>query len=151
MVERLVDVLDSSGAVLHTYPITIGDLGDVADDAQYQAKALEAAAHGRLVPDGDLASLTTRMHVSRSGQMSPYGDEHRGDSETKTGLEQSVRELAYRLWDQDGRPSGRAEDYWHRALEQHLRERAYVLWEQEGRPEASADENWRRVVGFEAQ
>jgi hypothetical protein len=27
MAERLVDVLDSSGAVIHTYPIMLGDSG----------------------------------------------------------------------------------------------------------------------------
>lgn len=151
MAERLVDVLDCRGAVLHTYPITLGELGDTTDDAQYIAKALEAAAHGRLVPDADLATLTARMHVSRRGQISPYGDDLERNSETKTGLEQSVRELAYLLWDQDGRPDGRAEEYRHRALDQHLRERAYVLWQQEGSPEGRADEFWRRVVSFEAQ
>jgi hypothetical protein len=37
MTERLVDVLDSSGVVLHTYPVTLGELGDAADDAAYEA------------------------------------------------------------------------------------------------------------------
>jgi hypothetical protein len=46
MAQRLVDVCNRSGVVIHTYPVTIdGDAGD----ADYQAKALEAAAHGRLV------------------------------------------------------------------------------------------------------
>jgi hypothetical protein len=30
MTERLVDVINSSGAVLHTYPITLGDLDNAA-------------------------------------------------------------------------------------------------------------------------
>jgi hypothetical protein len=150
MVERLVDVLDGSGAVLHTYPITI-ESSDAADDAAYKAKALEAAAHGRLVPDAELATLTARMHVSRGGQMAPYGDDRPGSSETKMGLEQAIRERAYCLWEQDGCPEGRAEEYWHRALDQHLRERAYVPWEQEGRPEGRADEYWRRIRDFEAK
>jgi hypothetical protein len=151
MAERLVDVLDSSGAVIHTYPIKLGELGDAADDAAYEAKALQAAAHGRLVSDAELGSLTARMHVSRGGQMAPYDDNLAGGSETKVSLEQTVRERAYSLWEQDGRPEGCAEEYWHRALDQHLRERAYVLWEQEGRPEARAEEYWRRVRDFEAQ
>jgi hypothetical protein len=46
MSQRLVDVLDSSGAVLHTYPVTLGELGDAADDSHYEEKALGAAAHG---------------------------------------------------------------------------------------------------------
>lgn len=151
MAERLVDVLDSSGTVIHTYSITLGQAGDEADDAAYEAKALAAAAHGRLVSDAELGSLTARMHVGRGGQMAPYGDELGSSSETKAGLEQIVRERAYFLWKQDGCPEGRAEEYWHRALDQHLRERAYVLWVQEGRPEGRADEYWHRIRDFEAQ
>jgi len=29
--------------------------------------------------------------------------------------EEKIRHRAYELWEQDGRPSGRADDYWHRA------------------------------------
>jgi hypothetical protein len=90
------------------------------------------------------------MHVGRSGQLAPYGDESDTDSETKVGLARLVRELAYSLWEQDGRPEGRSGEYWHRALDQHLRERAHVLWQQEGSPEGRADEYWRRVRDFEA-
>jgi len=148
---RLVDVLNGGGVVLHTYPITLGELGDAADDSLYEAKALEAAAHGRLVPDNEVESLTARLHVSRSGQMSPYGDDLERSSETKDGLEQAVRERAYTLWEQDGRLDGRTEVYWYRALNQHLSERAYALWQREGCPDGHADEFWHRVVGFEAQ
>jgi hypothetical protein len=151
MAERLVDVTDSSGAVIHTYPITLGDLGDVPDDAAYKAKALEAAAHGRLVSDSELEGLAARMHIDRGGQIAPYGDDLASGSETKIDLMQSVRERAYQLWEQDGSPDGRADEYWHRALDQHLRERAYVLWEQAGRPQGGADEYWRRIREFEAQ
>jgi hypothetical protein len=149
--ERLVDVLDSSGAVIHTYPITLGQAADETDDAAYEAKALEAAAHGRLVSDAELQSLSARIHIGRGGQMAPYGDDVTSSSETRSGLEQSVRERAYFLWEQDGRPAGRAEKYWHRALEQHLRERAHVLWVQDGSPDGRADEYWHRIRGFEAQ
>lgn len=148
MVERLVDVLDRNGSVIHTYPVTLEEEGN-EDDVKYIAKALEAASHGQLVPDAHLGSLTARMHISRSGQMAPYGDNLAGNSETKAGLEQAVRERAHLLWEQDGRPEGRAEEYWHRALDQHLRERAYVLWQQEGSPEGRADEYWRRICNFE--
>ena len=37
-------------------------------------------------------------------------------------FEQSVRETAYFLWEQDGRPEGREEEYWYRALERTHRE-----------------------------
>jgi hypothetical protein len=35
--------------------------------------------------------------------------------DTSKPLEDQVRERAYALWEQDGRPDGRPEDYWHRA------------------------------------
>lgn len=38
-------------------------------------------------------------------------------------FEQSVRETAYFLWEQDGRPQGREQDYWYTALERCLRRR----------------------------
>ncbi|MGI4813651.1 MAG: DUF2934 domain-containing protein [Janthinobacterium lividum] len=151
MAERLVDVLDSSGSVIHTYPVTLGELGNEADDAEYLRKGLEAAASGRLVPDADLGRLKARIHVARGGQMASYGDDLDSASETKIGLEEEVRGRAYSLWEEDGRPSGRTEEYWQRALAQHLRERAYVLWQQEGSPEGRADEYWHRVQEFEAQ
>ncbi|MCC8403343.1 DUF2934 domain-containing protein [Paraburkholderia sp. MMS20-SJTN17] len=149
--QRLVDVLNGRGAVLHTYPITLGEMGNATDDSLYEAKALEAAANGRLVPDDEIERLTARLHVSRSRQMTSYGDDLERSSETKDGLEQSVRERAYALWEQDGRPDGRAELYWHRALDHHLSQRAYALWQREGCPDGRADEFWHRVVGFEAQ
>jgi len=151
MAERLVDVLHGNGLVAHTYPITLDEAGGAAGDAEYEAKALEAAAHGRLVPDAELGSLTARMHVSRGGPLQPYGDGIGTTSETKLGLEQAVRERAYSLWEQEGRPEGRADEYWHRALDQHLRERAYVSWQQEGSPEGGADEDWHRLREFQAR
>lgn len=44
----------------------------------------------------------------------PWGD---------PAFEQAVRETAYFLWEQDGRPEGREQEYWYRALERTLRER----------------------------
>lgn len=38
-------------------------------------------------------------------------------------FEQAVRETAYFLWEQDGKPEGREQEYWYRALEQTLRQR----------------------------
>lgn len=150
MAERLVDVLDSHGRVIHTYPVTLDEPRGAVDDAEFKAKALEAAAHGQLVPDTELAGLTARMHHSRGGRLQPSDDEISSTSETKLGLEQAVRERAYALWEQEGRPEGRAEDYWHRALDQHLRERAYVLWQQEGRPEGRADDDWDQMREFQS-
>ena len=36
---------------------------------------------------------------------------------------QSVRDTAYFLWENDGRPQGRENEYWFRALERCLRQR----------------------------
>jgi hypothetical protein len=150
MAERLVDVLNGDGVVLHTYPVTIRHSDIALEDAEFEEKALQAAAHAQLVPDADLKCLTTRMHVSRGGALAPYGDGRDVLSQTQKGLDQVVRERAYFLWQRDGSPDGRAEEYWHRAHDQHLRERAYVLWQQEGCPGGRADEYWHRVREFEA-
>lgn len=45
---------------------------------------------------------------------------------------ESVRLTAYFLWEQDGRPEGRAEEYWRRAMEKHRSERRYDRWLGEG-------------------
>lgn len=38
-------------------------------------------------------------------------------------FEQRVRQTAYHLWEDDGRPNGRETDYWFRAMQQLLNER----------------------------
>lgn len=150
MAERLVDVLNRNKTVLHTYPVTIEALDGIPSDAEYAEKAIRAAAHAQLVPDADLNTLTTRMHIDRGGPLAPYGDDRGALSETKQGLDQVVRERAYHLWEKDGCPHGRAEEYWDRAHEQHLQERAYVLWQQEGCPEGRAEELWYQSRQCEA-
>jgi hypothetical protein len=42
---------------------------------------------------------------------------------TDVSFEQAVRETAYFLWEQDGRPEGHEQEYWFKALEVHLRQR----------------------------
>ena len=110
---------------------------------------MEAAANARLTPNEELPSLNAKLHVSRGGQLTPYGDPHGVLAETKTGLDQVVRERAYLLWEQAGRPEGRADDFWRQAQYQRFCERAYALWEREGCPEGKADEHWRRTRAFE--
>lgn len=51
-------------------------------------------------------------------------------------LDAAVRDTAYFLWEQDGRPEGRADHYWMKALEQHLRARAYSVWLEKGGPDS---------------
>ena len=151
MSERLVDILNGNDAVVHTFPVTVGNSSRAPADAEYQAKGIEAARHAQLVPDSGLGDLKARMHVSRGGALQPYGDEEPALSQTKQGLDQIVRERAYFLWEAEGRPEGRANEHWHRAHHQHLCERAYVLWQQQGCPEGQADQLWHRVVEFERQ
>lgn len=53
-----------------------------------------------------------------------------------------VRDTAYFLWEQAGRPEGRADEFWFRSLEQHFRARAYEIWIAEGRPEGQSLSHW---------
>ena len=116
MPERLVDVDNRRAEVLHTFPVTLSPL---ADEEAFKQKALEAAGHAKLVPNEELERLNAKMHVSRGGQLAPYGDPLGVLAETKEGLDQFVRDQAYFLWEQAGRPEGRADDFWHQA--QHER------------------------------
>jgi hypothetical protein len=147
MPERLVDVERKGAEVLHTFPVKIG--GPAKDEDAFKEKALEAAANAKLVPNEQLEDLNAKMHVSRGGQLTPFGDPHGVLAETKAGLDQVVRERAYLLWEQAGRPDGSADDYWHQAQHQRFCERAYAVWERDGRPEGKADEHWHRIRGFE--
>ena len=108
MPERLVDVERQGLEVLHTFPVT---LSFPADEEAFKQKALEAAGHAQLVPNQELETLTAKMHVSRGGQLTPYGDPLGVLAETKAGLDQFVRDRAYFLWGEAGRPEGRAEDF----------------------------------------
>ena len=49
-------------------------------------------------------------------------------------LAQAIRATAYFLWEQDGRPDGRAVDYWLRAKQMHQRQLAFDRWLAEGAP-----------------
>jgi len=147
MPERLVDVETRDSKVLHTFPVTIS--APFAGEGAFKDKALEAAANAKLTPNEDLGGLTAKMHTSRGGQLTPYGDPHGVLAETKAGLDQVVRERAYLLWEQAGRPNGRADDFWHEAQGQRFRERAHALWEREGCQEGQADEHWSRTRAFE--
>ena len=147
MAERLVDVLDCKNDLIHVFPITIE--GPENSDAQYEKKALEAAAYEKLVPNNELSGLSARIHISRGGPLEPYGNDREVLAQTKVSLDQIVRDRAYSLWEQEGRPDGRADEHWQRAQEQHLQERAYALWEQEGRPEGRTDEHLDRTRKFE--
>jgi hypothetical protein len=148
MPERLVDV-NAGGRVLHTFPVTTSDRTAEMGEDGYKRKALEAAANAKLVPNRELKTLSAHMHVSRSGPLEPDRDPHGVLAETTEGLDQVVRERAFLLWEQAGRPDGSAEEFWHRAQHQRWCERAYALWEREGCPEGQANEHWHRTLTFE--
>jgi len=94
----------------------------------------------------DRGTTRIRRYV---GPLTPYGDPHGVLAETKAGLDQAVRERAYLLWEQAGRPDDRTDEFWHQAQYQRFCERAYALWEREGFPEGRADEHWHRTRAFE--
>ncbi len=149
MQERLVDVLNAFGNVIHTYPIAISDADMTTEETLFEAKALEAACFGRLVADEELATLPARMHVARSGPLEPYGDNVPVMSETRAALVDCIREYAYFLWkNHEGACRSSTED-WLQARQQLLEERAYTLWEEDGRPANRADEYWFRTKQFE--
>ena len=50
-------------------------------------------------------------------------DNQQRDPWSDPAFELAVRETAYFLWEQDGKPAGRETDYWFLALERQLRER----------------------------
>jgi hypothetical protein len=126
MTKRLVDILDASKNAIPSQLVT----PSAGRDADFMAKGQEPAVNGQFVPDAELARLTAGIHDSHEGRTAPDDDHLAGDSQTKTGLEQEIRERAYLLWEQEGRLEGRSDEYWHRALDQHLPERVYTLWQQ---------------------
>ena len=44
------------------------------------------------------------------------------DTIADTSIEEMVRETAYFLWEQDGKPEGRDQEYWYRAEQRTQRE-----------------------------
>ena len=148
MPERLVDI-KAGERVLHTFPVTAGDRAAERGEESFKKKALEAAANAKLVPNEDLETLRASMHVSRSGPLEPYADPLSVLAETAAGLDQVVRERAFLLWEQAGRPDGRADEFWYQAQYQRWSERAHALWEREGCSQGKADEQWYRIRDFE--
>jgi hypothetical protein len=145
--EKLIDVVKDDHNVLHTFPVETTE--PEQPEGKIHEKALSAATHAQLVPANELDKLSTRDHVSRGGQLTPYGDSRDVNTETKAALEQSVRERAYSLWEKAGSPEGGHDQFWHQAREEHFRERAYRLWEYEGRPEGHADRHWHWTRDYE--
>lgn len=47
-------------------------------------------------------------------------------------FEEAVRKTAYFLWEHDGRPHGRHDEYYLKALDMHRRQRSYDRWLEDG-------------------
>jgi hypothetical protein len=58
---RYVAVCDKLGRPLKTYPIAIACSNDTTQDADFAREALERAKVDRLVPEGELGSLTVKV------------------------------------------------------------------------------------------
>jgi hypothetical protein len=59
-----------------------------------------------------------------------------------TAVAEQIRQTAYFLWEQDGRPEGRAMEYWLRAKQALQRQLAYDKWLAEGAPADRSDKFW---------
>lgn len=59
-------------------------------------------------------------------------EHHHHDPVEDEGFIEAVRRTAYFLWEQDGRPDGRHDEYYLRALEQHRRAREHDRWLEDG-------------------
>jgi len=73
-----------------------------------------------------------------------------------SGFSDAVRDTAYFLWEEAGRPDGRADEFWYRALDIHFRSRAYQEWLRQGKPvdepaKLSDDEQLKLAVELERQ
>jgi hypothetical protein len=82
-------------------------------------------------------------------------DKVRADPWGDPAFEQAVRETAYFLWEQDGRPQGREQEYWYRALERTLRERnadnGLRQHPDAGRRDPIGDHNRRLSLGMDIE
>lgn len=108
MEECLVDVLNARDTVLHVFPVVVEDV------ARAPQEALKVATELHLVPEEEGAGLHARMHVSRGGPLTPFGDALLTRQQSEERSEQ-LRMRAYFLWQEAGCPDNQAEDHWHMA------------------------------------
>jgi hypothetical protein len=59
-------------------------------------------------------------------------------SGNQQSYEEQARERAYKLWEQEGKPEGRHEEFWHRAMEEVAKSQAGEEAELEAPDEAEA-------------
>jgi len=59
-----------------------------------------------------------------------------------TAIAERIRQTAYFMWEQDGRPEGKAMVYWLRAKEALIRQLAYDRWLAGGAPPDRSELFW---------
>ena len=117
MKECLVDVLNAHDTVLHVFPVAVEGKGDTPKDTECIQEAMKIATDLQLVPESEAGGLHARMHVSRGGQLTPFGDVLEVRRQSQERAEQRIRTLAHFLWQQEGCPENQAEKHWHQAGE----------------------------------
>jgi hypothetical protein len=115
MPELLIDVLNDKNNVLHVFPVAIEGQSSPEEEARAEQAALQAAAAAEIVPASETPKLKARRHVSRGGQLMPYGDALQTKAEQEMRFEGQIRERAYFLWQEAGCPDHQADAFWHRA------------------------------------
>lgn len=72
---------------------------------------------------------------------------HYDDPQSMEGFQEAVRDTAYFLWEEAGRPEGRADEFWYKALEIHYRSRAYGIWMRQMEPEKPVEKDEAEPIG----
>ena len=112
-----MDILNDKNNVLHVFPVEIEADDASLKEADFEQKALEAAAAAEVVPNQEEEKLKARLHVSRGGPLMPYGDALQTKTEQKMRFEEQIRERAYFLWQEAGCPDNQADGFWQHAWE----------------------------------
>ena len=110
-------MLNARDTVLHVFPIAVEDQDSASKDTECVQEALKVAADLHLVPEAEMDGLHARIHVSRGGQLTPFGDVLEVRRQSQERAEQRIRTRAYFLWQQEGCPENRAEEHWYQACE----------------------------------
>ena len=117
MKECLIDVLNANDTVLHVIPVAVNNPEGAVRNAESMREALKVAGHLHLVPDDRLHTLQARVHVSRGGQLTPFGDVMQVRHQAQERAEQRIRTRAYFLWQREGFPEHRADEHWYQACD----------------------------------
>jgi len=117
MKECLIDVLSDRDTVLRVFPITLENQDGTTKAVAPEREPLALAANMQLVPEVETKVLHARPHISRGGQLAPYGDLVEVKHQMLERTEHSIRERAYFLWRQEGCSENRADEHWYRACE----------------------------------